>query len=360
LLKKAKNITKHGLKYETMIEEKLEIVLITYNRYKDLENTLKQFLDGPFSECRFTILDNCSDDKTPEVCSKYEKLFTNMIIKRHKKNIGGNANILRGVETSNSLYSWVICDDDDYDFSDCSDVIQAIDSEEYYLISPGSPGEEEWERGLSTTVKKLIEKGSHYFVARSFVPGIIFKTESFDSICLVEGYANAHNLFPLFPFTNKSLENDYSIYTSKKRIITAGTHNNASYSGIYFITGWINSCSMIKDKDVRKKTIYTPRGGRSLLLRIFIAIALEKISRKEDVSKNSLSLIFSIMSTFGWSIDVLMVFLILPVAVIPRFLYNLFFKFYIYLNYGVKGKSMPSEWNYLFSDNENTDPLRKF
>ena len=45
-----------------MIEEKLEIVLITYNRYKDLENTLKQFLNGPFSECMFTILDNCSND----------------------------------------------------------------------------------------------------------------------------------------------------------------------------------------------------------------------------------------------------------------------------------------------------------
>ena len=117
---------------------------------------------------------------------------------------------------------------------------------------------------------------------------------------------------------------------------------------------------MIKDELVRKKTIYTPRGGRSLILRIFIAIALEKISRKEDVSKNSLSLIFSFMSTFGFSLDVLMIFLILPVAVIPRFLYNLFFKLYIYLNYGVKGRSMPSEWNYLFSDNENVDPLRKF
>ena len=126
---------------ELMIEEKLEILLITYNRYKDLEKTLKQFYDGPFSECKFTILDNYSDDNTPDVCTKYQKLFPNLIITRHEKNIGGNANILRAVETSNSLYTWVICDDDNYDFSDCSDIINAIDSEKYDLISPGSHGD---------------------------------------------------------------------------------------------------------------------------------------------------------------------------------------------------------------------------
>ena len=182
-----------------MIEENLEIVLITYNRYKDLENTLKKFSDGPFSLCKITILDNCSDDKTPEICVKYKNIFPNMTIIRHKKNIGGNANILRAAETSTSNYTWVICDDDNYDFSDCQDIINAINSGKYDLISPGSPAEQEWERGLSTSVKKLIEKGSFYFVARSFVPGTIFKTELFDSICVLEGYANIHNFFPYFP-----------------------------------------------------------------------------------------------------------------------------------------------------------------
>ena len=121
-----------------MIEEKLEIVLITYNRYKDLNNTLKQFYDGPFSDCKFTILDNCSDDKTKEICEKYQNLFPNINIIRHLKNIGGNANILRAVETSTSLYTWVICDDDSYDFSECQDIINAINSGKYDLISPGS------------------------------------------------------------------------------------------------------------------------------------------------------------------------------------------------------------------------------
>jgi glycosyltransferase involved in cell wall biosynthesis len=348
------------LNKETMIEEKLEIVLITYNRYQDLENTLKQFYDGPFSVCKITILDNCSDDKTPEICAKYQKLFQNMDIIRHQKNIGGNANILRAVETSTSIYTWVICDDDSYDFSDCLDVIHAIDSEKFDLISPGSPGEQEWERGLSTSVKKLVEKRSFYFLARSFVPGTIFKTELFDSICVLGGYVNIHNLLPYFKFTNKSLEDDFSIYLSKKNIISAGTHNMASFSGVYFISSWINSCSLISDNDIRKNTVYTIMSGSSLIRRIFVSITFEKISREKETSKNILSLIFAIILTFGISKDVFLIFLILPLSVMPRFLFKLFLKIYIYLNYDIKGKNIPSEWSYLLSDKKNIDPLRNF
>ena len=56
-----------------MIEEKMEIILITYNRSKYLDNTLNQFLNSPFKNCKFTVLDNCSPDNTPEICAKYEK-----------------------------------------------------------------------------------------------------------------------------------------------------------------------------------------------------------------------------------------------------------------------------------------------
>jgi len=348
------------LNNKTMIEEKLEIVLITYNRYKDLDNTLKQFLESPFSKCMITVLDNCSDDKTPEICAKYKNLFPNMKIVRHLKNIGGNTNILRAVETSSSLYTWVICDDDSYDFSDCLDIIEAINSEKFDLISPGSPGEQEWERGLLTSVKKLVEKGSYYFVARSFVPGIIFKTELFDSISLMEGYTNIHNLLPHFPFAIKSLEDDFSIYLSKKNIIEAGNHNITSFSGIYFIAGWINSCSLIKDKKIFKNTVYTPMSGSKLLRRIFISITFEKISGDVELSKNILTLIFAIMSSFGLRIDVLIVLVILPISIMPRFVFKLFLKTYIYLKYSVKGEKMPSEWNYLLSEYKTVDPLRKF
>lgn len=343
-----------------MIEEKLEIVLITYNRYIDLENTLKQFLQGPFSGCKTTILDNCSNDKTPEVCANYQKLFPDLTVVRHEKNIGGNANILRAVETSKSMYTWVICDDDSYDFFDTTDIIVAVDSEKYDLISPGSLGEYEWERGLSTSVQKLVENGSPYFLARSFIPGLIFKTELFDSICLMEGFANIHNFFPFFPFTNKSFEHDYSIYLSKKNVICRGTHNSVSFSSVNYIKGWLSSCLSIKDKKLRKRTAHSLSwGGRSLYSKIFLSIIWEKLTKEEHRSRNILFLLSTTIATFGFSWDELIILLMFLISIVPSIILRSLLKIYVYFKYD-KGDNIPSEWSVLFSKKKKIDPLRKF
>ena len=202
-----------------MIEEKLEIVLITYNRADYLDHTLKEVLKSPFADCKITILDNSSIDNTSAVCAKYQKLYSNMKVVRHKRNIGGNPNILRAVETSSSTYTWILCDDDNYDFSDCVDVIEAIDSEKFDLISIGAPGQQDWERGLEITSQELVERGSKYFHIFTFVPGFIYKTELYDSMCVHEGYFNIHNIYPHFPFINKSFEENFQVYVSKKEII---------------------------------------------------------------------------------------------------------------------------------------------
>jgi glycosyltransferase involved in cell wall biosynthesis len=343
-----------------MIEEKLEIVLITYNRYNDLENTLKQFLHGSFSSCKITILDNCSSDKTPQVCDKYHRLFPDLTVVRHVKNIGGNANILRAVETSKSMYTWVICDDDSFDFSKCQDVVDAIDSEKFDLISPGSLGEDGWERGLSTTVKKLVENGSPYFLARSFIPGLIFKTELFDSICMMEGFVNIHNFFPLFPFIYKSFEQNFSIYLSKSKIVNRGTHNMASFSSVNYIEGWINSCLIIKEKQLRKKTAHTLSwGGKSLYSKIFLSIIWEKLTKEEHKSRNILFLLATTIAAFGFSFDELIIMLMFLISIVPAILLRSLLKIYVYLKYD-KGKTMPTEWSVLFTKKNKIDPLRKF
>ena len=233
----------------------------------------------------------------------------------------------------------------------------------------------------------MIEKGSFYFVARSFVPGTIFKTELFDSICVLEGYANIHNFFPYFPFANKSLENNFSIYISQKNIIdSAGTRKYDLFSnGIYLLSAWINTCSIIKDKNIRKNavyslviwinslllrdknilknTVYTPwafGGTRSLIIRSFAAITWDKMMKEKEFSKNILYLIYSILSTFGFDKEIFLILLILPISIMPRLLFKLFLKLYMYLNYDLKGKNIPSQWNILFSDKKIIDPLRKF
>lgn len=303
-----------------MIEDKLELVLITYNRYKDLDNTLTQLLESPFSECKITILDNCSDDETPSVCSKYEKLFPNMKIIRHLKNIGGNANILRAVETSRSKYTWIVCDDDNYNFSDCADVIEAIDSEKFDIISLGAPGQYEWERGLKTTSKELIEKGSKYYNVLSFIPGFIFRTELFDSFCILRGYDNIHNIYPHFPFINKSVEENFSICISKKEIIKRGTKNQPSFSVLMWMKSWINSCEMIKDKKIRRKTIYDDITGVSFLKRVIFSIFSEKIN--DNDSKVMIEFLTIFINSFGFSKDELFLILIVPMIIMPACFYK--------------------------------------
>jgi glycosyltransferase involved in cell wall biosynthesis len=260
-----------------MIEKKLEIVLITYNRYQDLDNTLNEVLKSPFSSCKITVLDNCSDDKTSEVCKKYQKMYPSFNVIVHPKNIGANPNILRAVETSKSLYTWILCDDDHYDFIDCKDVLDAIESEKYDIISLGAPGQQDWEKGLITTSKELFENGSKYFNILSFIPSFIFKTELFDSESMVKGYYNVHNMYPHFPFINKSFDENFSIFTSKKDVIIRGIENTGGMTLIIWIKCWFGSCRLVKEKKIRRKIIYeSPSDDDGFITRMIYAITMEK------------------------------------------------------------------------------------
>lgn len=102
-----------------------------------MDNTLSSIWKVHFFNCKITILDNSSTDKTQGIYDKYQKLFPKMKIMRNKKNIGGNPNILRASETSNYIYTWILWD---YDFSDCQDLLDAIESERFNLIINFSHG----------------------------------------------------------------------------------------------------------------------------------------------------------------------------------------------------------------------------
>lgn len=337
-----------------MIEEKLEIVLITYNRSSDLDNTLKEILESPFSKCKITILDNCSSDETPAVCSKYKKLYSNMKVIRHPKNIGGNANILRAVETSKSTYTWILCDDDHYNFSDCDDVLNAINSNRFDLISIGAPGQFEWEKGLKTSSKELVDCGSKYFHVFTFVPGFIFKTDLFDSLCVHEGYNKINDTYPHFPFINKSFEENFSIFTSKEDIIIRGTHNEPGFSSLTWFKSWLNCCYMIKNKTVRKNTIYESSSVPSFIKRIVYFIVSEKINNNDH--KIMLDFLSSFISAFGFSRDLLLLFIIIPLLLIPPFCYKILLRIFLFLNHHVIKKGVYKHSLKM----EEDDPFRRW
>ena len=110
------------------LKDTLEIILITYNRKEYLENTLKQIFasSSPLSGLDITILDNKSNDGTSELVQKYSKRYSNIKHVINNRNIGGNANIARAFEIASKKYVWVLCDDDNYDFTHFDEVVEGM------------------------------------------------------------------------------------------------------------------------------------------------------------------------------------------------------------------------------------------
>ncbi len=321
-----------------MIEKKLEILIITYNRSMDLENTLKYLFKSPFSKCKISILDNASPDDTQDICLKYQKQFPKMEIIRHKKNIGAAANYLRAVELSESLYSWILCDDDNLDFSDCSDIINAIETQNFDLISVGHPSYSNWMRGVKTTAKKLIDDGATYFTTLSFIPSSIYKTGLYDSFCLHKSYDNIYTLFPHFAFITKSVEDDFSIYVSKKEIVIRDGHNNPGFSGLEWLNGWFNSCLLLKDKKIRQKAIHEISFDSPLVKKFLLTIISEKIVNNEKSLKNYLMFLSSTISALRFSKDIFLIPLIIPLILVPAWIYKNIGKLCLICIFGKKYK----------------------
>lgn len=295
-----------------MIEDILEIILITYNRSRFLDKTLGQLKDSPFAKCKITLLDNSSTDDTPEVCRRYAGIFPKYTVIRHKKNIGGNPNYLRAVEMSESLYTWILCDDDDFDFTEISDVINAIESEKYDFIYVGSPNRAEWAKGLKTTSRELIERGTFYHIELTFFPAIIFKTALFDSECIATGYNLVGNLYPPFEFINKSVRDNFKVYVSKKLIVIRNDINISTYSPLFGYTAWINCCRTIPDKKLRKRTIDQATSLRGFYKSLAFWIAFEKIYNPQDFYMKLVDIIL----TFSWRQRIKLL-LLLPLFFIP-------------------------------------------
>ena len=330
-----------------MIKEKLELVLVTYNRAPYLENTLKQFLNSPFRDCKFTILDNCSPDETSEICEKYYKLFPNMTIIRHNRNIGGNANITQGLRTSTLEYTWLLADDDNYDFTDCDDVISAVLSSKYDFIHVSSPllptnKKENQEKDLTEIIEEInINREIHavdlvhhikgkYFMDLAFISSYIFKTELLGSDEIINAYDNVPNFFPQFALISKTVNENLFMYRAKHDLIIQGDNpeNDAEHTYTYtkFYEGWLNSGLMLEDKKIRN-IFYKNLDNHSLptnnyLIVLPVAIMTDKALCKKNVKNNVISLIAVLYKHTGWIKGFFLSVYLFSIYLIPSIIYK--------------------------------------
>lgn len=297
-----------------MLKDKLEILIVTYNRAHFLRRTLTQLQGTPFSNCKITVLDNCSTDETPLVVQEFESHFPQLSMVRHKKNIGAAANYLRAVELSQSSYTWVLCDDDLLDFSSCQDVIDVIENQEVDLISLGSPGQYRWERGLKTTSRELMRRGARFFGVFTFWSGVVFRTELFDSECVAKGYRNIINSYSDFEFIKKAARDNFKVYIAKHPITYREAREVEGLPGsLYHLRIWTNCVASIEDPKIRKMAMDR---SSPLLMKwpILLAdiIVQEKLNRPEAL----LGQLPDLIKGFGWRQRIILLSL-WPLVMIP-------------------------------------------
>lgn len=333
-----------------MIEDKIEIVIPTYNRANYLDKTLSYILNSPFKNCKITIRDNASSDDTPKICEKYSELFKNLNIIRNRKNIGGNANIWRSYEQATYPYVWVLADNDYLNFDNSDDFIEAIESEKYDLIiccsaeytsedSPNflptpddEPISEYMKRKknsndyLENTTKELallIEK--HYFIISTFIPSTIYKTSLIDSEILINGYDYICQSYPHYSLIAKALNNNLLTYKTKKDIVFVRPNpNDWEISPNDWYTRYLECSLLIEDKQIQTFATETRMGG--IIYNLTSNIITAKILQDKNLKKNVLSMIKTMYQLKGWYKGLLYHIYILMCYSVPKKICDIVFK----------------------------------
>lgn len=200
------------------IEQRLKIVLITYNRSYFLNRTLKQLFsdESPVKKCDITVLDNNSTDNTAEIVSGYQKKFPNLIYQKNPFNIGGNANIVRAFEigaSSEKEYVWVLCDDDYYDWSNFDVVTEAMkDNVDCIGVARYAIPDNE------------LNNPAYQFFQLTFVPGGIYKTSVISDAVLTNMYDTIYTMFSQSCISAHILNNSGKISFLEKPIVENGLH----------------------------------------------------------------------------------------------------------------------------------------
>lgn len=299
-----------------MLTDQLELVLITFNRADALRQTLERLVESPFAECRLTVLDNASSDATPQVCESFASRFPDLQVVRHDRNLGGGPNYLRAVELASKPYAWILADDDDFDFSHCSDVISAVAEGEVDLVCVGAPGREGWTPGR-TTLGALVRAGARVHWVLTFVPSTIFRTDLFDERSLHEGYRMVDDLYPQFPFVRRMVERDASIQVSHREIVLRQGLALPS-SPLYWLVKWCRCCATLPDGEVRRTAVLGMLSTRrQWVVMLGASIAQERLDHPERVVRELVEL-----SAVLRGRERLALGLVAPLALVPRPLYK--------------------------------------
>lgn len=191
--------------------EILEIFLITYNRKTYLKKTLEKIFskNSPLKKYSITIFDNNSNDGTEDLCKDFESRFANLNYVKNKRNVGLSGNICKAMEHASKKYYWIICDNDEIDFTSWPEIEYAM-KKDYDLIM-----------GCVDYKCKNTKDEKIFALAQStFLPACIYKTSFLTDDIMVYSMTDIHTILPHVCMACNIINNNGRIYIPQKSIIT--------------------------------------------------------------------------------------------------------------------------------------------
>lgn len=243
------------------MRNKLEIILITYNRKEHLQETLRAILaeNSPIRELDITILDNKSTDGTSELIKEYCQSHPNIKHIIHNRNIGGNANIARAFEIASKKYVWILCDDDNYDWGNWQEIETAIE-QDYDLIY------------TCTNILRDKTNTAQLLHQATFVPAVIYKTDLITDTVILNIYNTGSIMFSqIMASADTILNNKDRIFIPSQTIVIREECLEESdttlvrgfckeivhpdYARMFWHIGFIKSAQIVKDKKTKAEII---------------------------------------------------------------------------------------------------------
>lgn len=261
---------------DSILKEKLQIVLITYNRIEYLKETLDKILakTSPIKDFDIVVLDNASFDGTSEMLEDYALKYPNIKYFRHNINIGGCANIARAFsDYLTKDYVWVLCDNDDYCWKSWNEVEMAVEQNFDMIMT----------RECKNTPTEILYHAS-------LVSGAIYKTSNITDTIIENLYYEIANMFPHLAFAIKNVNDNKKIYIVQNDIVRIGInpeHNTSMVRGlntedlcdnrknIFWSVGYFNTLELIKNKNLRYEIIENTRHFHKSLFELFKTIMIK-------------------------------------------------------------------------------------
>ena len=226
-----------------MLNDKLQIILITYNRKEYLKRTFDYILaeSSPIKDFDITVLDNASTDGSSELIDEYCAKFPNLKHIRHKINIGGNANICRAFEygkSSGKEYIWVLCDDDKYDFSHLDEVEKEIENKTDIICVSNYAFKD----------KKDYTLAENQIFQLTFVPAGIYRADLIDNTVMMNMYDAVYTMFQQACLSISAINNGKKIKVLDNAVVFNGLHFEDKCESIQLTRGVDDENSILKRK----------------------------------------------------------------------------------------------------------------